>query len=103
MNYPLVRRSRHPNASRYLFPPTYEQIKSVIEKTGLSEPGFERFFGIPETTIKQVRLGKRKHLPTPYWHLIFENSPQKDKNTAKKKLMPRKKTTKPSARVAELL
>jgi hypothetical protein len=85
-----------------MLPPTYQEIAAVMEKVGLTGPQFERFYGIPETTIKQIRRGTRELSPR-YWHLIFENSPQKAKNSAKKKLMPRKKTTKPSARVAELL
>lgn len=64
------------NRAKYLYAPTFEQIEEFRKMLKLSRPVFERFYGIPLETIKQVKKGKM-NLPAKYWHIIYEKiSPQ---------------------------
>lgn len=59
------------NRAKYLYAPTFEQIEEFRKLLKLSRPVFERFYGIPLGTIKDVKKGKIK-LPAKYWHIIYE-------------------------------
>ena len=58
------------NQRNFLRPPTYAEIKAVLVKLDVHAIHFERFHGIPEGTIYQVKHGS-KDLPRQFWHLIF--------------------------------
>lgn len=59
------------NREKYLYAPTFEQIEEFRKSLKLSRPVFERFYGIPLGTIKDVKKGKIK-LPAKYWQIIYE-------------------------------
>ena len=63
--------SQHPNAKRWLKPPTIEQIDAVVKKSGVSELQFERFYNIYPGCIKKVRFGGYR-VPVQYWHIFLE-------------------------------
>lgn len=65
------------NNTKYLNPPTLQLIDSVIKRFGVSESQFERFFGIPKGTIKNIRYESDRMLPSKFWHLFYD--PQYDK------------------------
>lgn len=59
------------NRTKYLKAPTLEQVESFITKLKVSGAQFERFYGIPDGTIRQIKLNKRS-LPAKFWHIIYE-------------------------------
>jgi hypothetical protein len=59
------------NKIKYLTPPPIEMIEAFISKVGVSTSQFERYFGIPLTTIDAIRRGKRK-MPPKFWHIFYE-------------------------------
>lgn len=59
------------NRAKYLYAPTFEQIEEFRKLLKLSRPVFERFYGIPLETIKQIKSEKR-NLPAKFWHIIYE-------------------------------
>lgn len=77
------------NAKRYLKAPTVEEIDLVLKHLGVTATQFERFFNVYENCIAQLHMGARanvtgrygqtyeRKLPRKYWHLIFENLPNK--------------------------
>lgn len=66
-----MKRVRHPNALRWLQPPTIEQIDAVVKKAGVSESRFEDFHGIYFGCICHVRIGFRD-MPIKHWHLFLD-------------------------------
>lgn len=62
--------SQHPNARRWLSPPTIEIIDAVVKASGSSELQFERYHGIYPGCIKNIRLGG-KRMPIQFWHLFY--------------------------------
>lgn len=62
--------SEHPNAKRWLKPPTIEQIDAVVKASGTSESQFERFYGIYPNCIAGIRYGD-KRMPVQFWHLFL--------------------------------
>jgi len=59
------------NTEKYLQPPPYDQIREYINgELKISMLHFERFFGIPTGTLKQIPFGHP--LPAKYWHLIYD-------------------------------
>lgn len=59
------------NSTKWLYPPTLDQVNTLVEQVGVSLYKFEAFFGLPKGTIKQVRTGERQ-IPVKYWHVFFE-------------------------------
>ena len=76
MGYPKI---YHPNQTKYIKAPTYEQIMKVVNAHGVPVQQFERFYGIYITCIKQIRRGTQR-LPPKHWHIIFENLKKIDNN-----------------------
>lgn len=62
----------HPNMKKYLVGPTWEQIEKVIKAHGVNFSQFERYYGMYDHFITQIKRGERKLSPK-YWHIIFEN------------------------------
>lgn len=60
----------HPNAKRWLKPPTMEQVDAVVSASGASEPRFEAFYGMSIGTIAKARCGFRS-IPVKHWHLFL--------------------------------
>ena len=57
---------------KYLKAPSVSEIREYIyDDLGINCAQFERFFDIPETTVKHVLQG-RQNLPVKYWPLIYE-------------------------------
>lgn len=56
--------------TKYLKEPTWEQIESFVKEVGVSYPHFEAYYGIPFTTLKNVKAGKRS-LPCKFWEIIL--------------------------------
>lgn len=63
--------TRHPNQTKYLKEPSWEQIRKVIDAHGVNDQQFERFYGISGTMLQKVRRGQKK-LPVKHWHVIYE-------------------------------
>lgn len=59
------------NRRKYLKPPTWEQIEAFRVKLEVSMAQFERFYGIPKETLKNVKMGKR-NLPAEKWAIVYE-------------------------------
>lgn len=59
------------NLETYLKEPEIEQIMAFINELGVSMTRFERFYGIPIGTIRQVKCGNTPLSPK-YWHIIYE-------------------------------
>lgn len=59
------------NITTYLKHPSPEEILAFVKELGVSCYQFERFFGIPNGTLKHVALGTH-NLPARYWHIIYE-------------------------------
>jgi|SRR5688572_7726058 len=76
----------HENNYKYLKAPTIEQIEAVVKAANVSESQFERYHGIYEQCIKQVRMGLRE-MPSKYWHL-FLDAPQTTSSGAGSKRTP---------------
>lgn len=72
---------RDANRRKWLHPPTWGQINRVIRKLKTRPAAFERFYGLPPTTLSHVKIGKRP-LPIEYWHIIFEFEDQGKNLTA---------------------
>lgn len=62
----------HPNHKKYLIPPTNEQIFKVVAAHGITMAKFERYYGMYEGFLRQIKHGDKKLSPK-YWHIIFEN------------------------------
>jgi hypothetical protein len=100
-----MRRSQHPNALRWLHPPTIEIIDAVIKKHNISETRFEDFYGIYFGCIRQVRMGIRS-MPVQHWHLFFDTPQSPDSRPASKSTpkQPNKRTkAKPNSKLAGLI
>lgn len=63
----------HPNAKRWLKPPTIEQIDAAVKASGTSEPKFEAFYGLSLGCIAKVRCGFRQ-MPVKHWHIFLEDT-----------------------------
>ena len=59
------------NKSKYKRPPTWDMVQSFADELGMDIMHFERFYGIPYSTLTQVKNG-RKPLPIRYWHIFYE-------------------------------
>lgn len=59
------------NLNKYIYPPSWEKIDSLIKELGLSVCFFSRIYGVPFNTITQVKSGA-KRLPPQYWHFFYE-------------------------------
>jgi len=100
--------SEHPNAKKWLTPPTIEQIDAVVKASGVSELQFERFHDIYPGCIKKVRFGGYR-IPVQYWHLFLEDTKSMVPNLVPKsvsKIVPIKKQApkiKKDSRLSELL
>lgn len=68
-----MKRHEHPNAKKWLQPPTIEQVDAVVKKSGASEPMFESFYGIAIGCIAKFRCGYR-NIPLKHWHIFLEDN-----------------------------
>lgn len=60
------------NKSKYLKAPTFAQIREFMDELGISTlTRFERFYGIPHSTLRMISYGGRE-LPAKFWHIIYE-------------------------------
>lgn len=59
------------NRRKYLKAPTISEIENFIKELKINAAQFERFFGIPDNTIPQIKNGY-KRLPARFWHIIYE-------------------------------
>lgn len=67
------RRMAEINVAKYGVPPTWEMIKSLLDKTGMKWSALEKFLDIPFNTLAQVRSGG-KNLPASSWGFIYEQT-----------------------------
>lgn len=73
---------KHPNQLRWLVPPSRELIRKVIADAKVSIAQFERFHGmtkhaVANTLANQTNRKYHRDLPAKYWHLFYEDAPQK--------------------------
>jgi len=78
----MGRQHRHPNQLRWLVPPSTELIRKVIADAKVSIAQFERFHGMSRHAIANVLANQtnfhyHRDLPAKYWHLFYEDAPQK--------------------------
>lgn len=95
------------NRTKYLKPPTYEEIETFRKELGVRIATFEKYFGLSVGCIKRIRKGREK-LPAKAWNFIYEHIvPQyglavsevnlkTDKLRSKKGSKPRKKKLSPA-------
>lgn len=91
-----MKRHEHPNAKRWLKPPTIEQIDAVVKASGASEPMFESYHGIYIGCIIHVRMGFR-NMPLKHWHLFLEDNPKNTNKHTNKPVISKPKKQKVSA------
>jgi hypothetical protein len=46
-------------------------IMDFLKELNVTASAFEKFYGIPQGTIKVIKHGDR-NLPARYWHIIYE-------------------------------
>ncbi len=84
------------NRRLYLKAPTIEQIEKFRKKLKVSAAQFERFFGIPRATIRNIRVGGRD-LPVKFWNIIYEEVvPTYGTKPMKKRKATKNETQKPN-------
>lgn len=60
------------NVKKYGKPPTWEQIQSLINESGISSIyHFEKYYGIVFNHLAKVKCGERQ-LSRSYWHFFYE-------------------------------
>lgn len=62
---------RQKNLEKYLRAPDLEQIMAFVKELKVKARQFERFYGIPDGTIRQIKQGNRE-LPPKFWHIVYE-------------------------------
>lgn len=60
----------HINREKYLKAPTWEEIDSFLKSKKIKMSSFEKFYGLPESTLRHVKTGTRE-LPAKFWHIIY--------------------------------
>ena len=59
------------NLKKYLKPPTWEQIDSLVKEVGVTIYRFESYYGLPFNHLAKVKCGL-KQLGRAYWHIFYE-------------------------------
>lgn len=58
------------NKAKYRYPPTLEDVKRTLEKYNMSARSFEKFFGLGERCINNM---KYQGIPPWTWHIWLED------------------------------
>lgn len=56
---------------KYLKAPSPKEVSDFLKELGTNYSQFERFYDIPEGTIKHV-INLRRDLPVKFWPIIYE-------------------------------
>lgn len=67
---------------KYRKPPPLKKIKAIVKKQKMSGARFEKCFGIPPGTLRQVYCGR--DLPVRFWEMFYEWGKKKPKKVVTK-------------------